>query len=997
MEERNRDVGIVGDEKTFSDYYHEGLTLNSEGKSVEAMACYENALASCERYKEKIQSAQCDTWCTIGLTLMTQGQYAEAITHYDKALDLDEAYQAAWMGKGDALRNQGHYAGAIVCYDKALDNDQNPEKAINLIAQVHKALAHLMLGDIRQVEESLKHISLEENTIWTTVLAWLYSFARKDIERFTDLFSNLEDHFLEESFRNNQIKEEQLEIYFCAVKFFLQYDALSEALFYFTKGFVLQKKVLSCRWQKLHEDIKKASLDSGEKEKCTENISSGEISAQWLNKSPELAKLEQIPWQDIQREDLSRNPHQKEALLGRWKGVDVTVKQVPFSISLEKFQQEAKIIAQCDSPHIVQLYGICLDINPIAMVMEYLPKGSLQQVLQDKNEKLLWNEPIRWNIAEDVGKGLSYLHDQKIVHRDLNSAVILLDNHYQAKISGFESAKIKLTDNNTVTQTRGESRWLAPEILFEGKNPTFASDIYSYGMILWEIASRRLPYPETKSVFEVVNLIQKGNEKIPTDCPAGYRKVIENCWKKPHERPSAQYALEALRHARPEKVSSMEELQEKEWHLDLQIRSKRIETGYPYELIEATEKDKKKAIEFYQHHPVPGYDICSIKVIYNPDMNQKFSLYLSELQQRHNNPAFEPKWQDEKRETAAQLEQRKKVATLLETLEKPYKDGVYPSITLLPVWHGTKPEIVGSIFSAGYANLATLDPGFFGKGIYSTYEAAYAHAVYSKGALILNWVALFSAYPIIDADMGKKFLIRDSDNKPIPVSSYANYDAHFAPVVPISASPKERTYMPPKAHQPHKYTELVVFQSAACLPRYLVEIKPSRPAHPLPQPSLQRLSRKVGGVLPSTKAESRQVSEKNPLEITPMEDFANHLKKVFQIEKSEFTLSWRNEGELKIKFAPLVEKEGLQNLRNLAKILSSNINLEGIKFTPNWKEHTLLITGKPVMVDQVARWLKIAGQSYWKQGALVTGIFFKTKLSILGKSQPIPTARCAVQ
>ena len=61
MEERNRDVGIVADEKTFSDYYHEGLALNSEGKSMEAMACYENALASCERYKEKIQSAQCDT------------------------------------------------------------------------------------------------------------------------------------------------------------------------------------------------------------------------------------------------------------------------------------------------------------------------------------------------------------------------------------------------------------------------------------------------------------------------------------------------------------------------------------------------------------------------------------------------------------------------------------------------------------------------------------------------------------------------------------------------------------------------------------------------------------------------------------------------------------------------------------------------------------------------------------------------------------------------
>ena len=152
----------------------------------------------------------------------------------------------------------------------------------------------------------------------------------------------------------------------------------------------------------------------GKRESGTENISSGEIPAQWLNKSLELARLEQIPWQDIQREDPSRNPHQKEALPRALERGGRYCKTSPFLDFTEKFQQEAKIIAQCDSPHIVQLYGVCLDINPIAMVMEYLPKGSLQHVLQDKNEKLLWNEPIRRNIAEDVGKGLSYLHDQKI-------------------------------------------------------------------------------------------------------------------------------------------------------------------------------------------------------------------------------------------------------------------------------------------------------------------------------------------------------------------------------------------------------------------------------------------------------------------------------------------------------------------------------------------------------------------------------------------------------
>ena len=82
----------------------------------------------------------------------------------------------------------------------------------------------------------------------------------------------------------------------------------------------------------------------------------------------------------------------------------------------------------------------------------------------------------------------------------------------------------------------------------------------------------------------------------------------------------------------------------------------------------------------------------------------------------------------------------------MDSTHSTYTDPDYPAVKLLPAWHGTNPKILESLFSAGYANLGTTDEGFFGKGYYSAYEADYAYRLYSQGALILNWVASYSAF-----------------------------------------------------------------------------------------------------------------------------------------------------------------------------------------------------------------------------------------------------------
>ena len=215
--------------------------------------------------------------------------------------------------------------------------------------------------------------------------------------------------------------------------------------------------------------------------------------------------------------------------------------------------------------------------------------------------------------------------------------------------------------------------------------------------------------------------------------------------------------------------------------------------------------------------------LASVKVIYNKTFNQKFNLQLETLQQKYNNPGFTPKW-DKENNTEWRAETHKK----FEELAKPYTDNDYPAVKILPLWHGTNPAILDSIFRTGYANLASTDSGFFGKGLYGTHEAEYSHRVYGKGALILNWVATFSAYPVIDGDI----------NKLAEKGNYQNYDAHFVPVTPKDPNDKnEVNYYPCKPNQKNTYTELVTFESSSCLPRYLVELQSNKPQPGIGEPS----------------------------------------------------------------------------------------------------------------------------------------------------------------
>lgn len=236
---------------------------------------------------------------------------------------------------------------------------------------------------------------------------------------------------------------------------------------------------------------------------------------------------------------------------GSWGGEDVAIKTLrmtKLSSSLEgEFIREASAMAKLNHPRIIRLYGICVEPGHYSLVMALMPRGDLYGLLSEEKHELSWN--LRWGLATDIGMGLSYLHSKKILHRDLKSLNILLDSDLRAKITDFGLAILRRRTSSLYTESsKGSVAWMAPELFARRSKLTEKADVYAYGMVLWEIASRQVPFSDAHNPQLIPTWIQQGErEEIPKNCPPIYAQVIQMCWKaKPEERPTAAEALQML-------------------------------------------------------------------------------------------------------------------------------------------------------------------------------------------------------------------------------------------------------------------------------------------------------------------------------------------------------------------------------------------------------------------------------------------------------------------
>ncbi|XP_072385894.1 mitogen-activated protein kinase kinase kinase 9 isoform X2 [Diabrotica undecimpunctata] len=243
---------------------------------------------------------------------------------------------------------------------------------------------------------------------------------------------------------------------------------------------------------------------------------------------------------------------------GIWKNREVAVKaarqdaDADATVTLENVIKEAKLFCLLCHENIVSLEGVCLQEPNLCLVLEYCRGGSLNRILAGR--KIRPDVLVDW--AVQIARGMDYLHCRapiSLIHRDLKSSNVLLSETMKNDDILFKT--LKITDfglarevyKTTRMSQAGTYAWMAPEVI---KHSTFskASDVWSYGVLLWELLTGETPYKGIDTLAVAYGVaVNKLTLPIPSTCPQPWRELMEKCWEAdPHRRPSFEQILDDL-------------------------------------------------------------------------------------------------------------------------------------------------------------------------------------------------------------------------------------------------------------------------------------------------------------------------------------------------------------------------------------------------------------------------------------------------------------------
>ncbi|GLT41195.1 hypothetical protein SLA2020_152770 [Shorea laevis] len=185
-------------------------------------------------------------------------------------------------------------------------------------------------------------------------------------------------------------------------------------------------------------------------------------------------------------------------------GREVAVKQLKIAGGQgeSEFRAEVEIISCVHHRHLVSLVGYCISNHQILLVYDYLPNNTLHYHLHGKGRPVMdWATRVK--VAVGAARGIAYLHEDchpRIIHRDIKSSNILLDNNFEARVSDFGLAKLALeldTHTHVSTCVMGTFGYMAPEYATSGKL-TEKSDVYSFGVVLLELITGHKPVDDSQ-------------------------------------------------------------------------------------------------------------------------------------------------------------------------------------------------------------------------------------------------------------------------------------------------------------------------------------------------------------------------------------------------------------------------------------------------------------------------------------------------------------------
>ncbi|XP_029903282.1 tyrosine-protein kinase SRK2 [Myripristis murdjan] len=233
-----------------------------------------------------------------------------------------------------------------------------------------------------------------------------------------------------------------------------------------------------------------------------------------------------------------------EVYEGLWNETTaVAVKTLkPGTMDPQDFLREAQIMKRLRHPKLIQLYAVCTVEEPIYIITELMKHGSLLDHLQkDKGVRLCLADQIE--MAAQVAAGMAFLEQQNYIHRDLAARNVLVGENNICKVADFGLARVFMMESESVYEAKEGSKfpvkWTAPEAIHDNKF-TIKSDVWSFGILLYEIMTfGQMPYP-TMSNYQVVQRVPAGYRmQCPPHCPKVMYEIMVECWKEnEQERPT---------------------------------------------------------------------------------------------------------------------------------------------------------------------------------------------------------------------------------------------------------------------------------------------------------------------------------------------------------------------------------------------------------------------------------------------------------------------------
>ncbi|XP_060924882.1 ephrin type-A receptor 5 [Limanda limanda] len=197
------------------------------------------------------------------------------------------------------------------------------------------------------------------------------------------------------------------------------------------------------------------------------------------------------------------------------------------------FLWEASIMGQFNHPNIIRLEGVVTKSKPVMIITEYMENGSLDTFLKKNDGQFTVIQLV--GMLRGIASGMRYLSDMGYVHRDLAARNILVNSNLVSKVSDFGLSRVLEDDPEAAYTTRGGKipiRWTAPEAIAYRKF-TSASDVWSYGVVMWEVMSYgERPYWEMSNQDVIKAIEESYRLPGPMDCPEALYHLMMDCWQR---------------------------------------------------------------------------------------------------------------------------------------------------------------------------------------------------------------------------------------------------------------------------------------------------------------------------------------------------------------------------------------------------------------------------------------------------------------------------------